>query len=95
MSFIEILWSANGVLLPLGVGAAIGMLGLAPPEFRIARYCLIVPTIILVATEFYWLLTTGRPIWWRLIVGLGVGAIVLAGLPESLRWVGERENWRA
>ena len=92
MSFIEILWSVNALLLPLGIGAAIGMISLSPPEFGIARWCLIVPAIVIGATAFLWLLTTDRAGWWRLIVGVSVGAIVLGGLPESLRWVGDREK---
>jgi hypothetical protein len=92
MSVIEILWSINGLLLPFGIGAAIGMVSLSPPEFGIARWCLIVPAIVVGATAFLWLLTTDRPGWWRLIVGVSVGAIALAGLPESLRWVGNREK---
>jgi hypothetical protein len=61
MGLIEILWTVTGVVVPLLLGTAWAMVGLAPPEFWIARGCAGVAAFIFGATALVWLSTSGWP----------------------------------
>jgi hypothetical protein len=45
MGLIEILWTVAGVVVPLLLGTAWAMVGLTPPEFMVARGCVIVAAL--------------------------------------------------
>jgi hypothetical protein len=92
MSLLEILWWGTAAVFPLGIGAAIGLLGLSPPEFIAARVGFSIAAVALAGTSTFWILATDRPAWVRLAVGILAGAVLLAGLPEALRWVTSREK---
>ena len=61
-------------------------------EFHFARGCFALSALLLAGWTLYWLLRTDASISHRVIVGMVIGAVVLAGFPESLRWVASRER---
>ena len=89
---IAIAWGIVGVLAALAVGVGVGMLGLTPSEYTVARYCFWATAIMLGGTGFFWALRTDQPTWWRItaeiLIWIGVGV----GLPECLRWLSHREQ---
>jgi hypothetical protein len=91
MGMVEILWTAVGIIVPVLVGWGASMMGLNPPEFKVARWCFWLSALILAAMTTYWLTTTDQPIAIRIVVGVLVGALIFVGLPETLRWVTARE----
>jgi hypothetical protein len=94
MGLIEILWTVTGVAVPLLLGTAWAMVGLAPPEFWIARIAIILAAIIFCGTALIWLVLLGWPTLGRITVAVALGAVSLVGVSEALRWVNGRETAR-
>lgn len=92
MGLIEILWTLTGVAVPLLLGTAWAMVGLAPPEFWIARIAIILAAMIFCGTALIWLVLLGWPTLGRITVAVALGAVSLVGVSEALRSVNTREN---
>ncbi len=92
MGFIEIIWTATGIVVPLLLGTAWAMVGLNPPEFWIARGCIGFAALIFGATTLTWLAMSEWPPPARIAVGAGLGIIAFIGFSEALRWVNARES---
>jgi hypothetical protein len=84
---MEILWGAVSVAVGILVGAAFSVMGMSPPQFRLARGFFIVSAVILGAMSFLWEVQTDRPALWRIAVGVTLWVVIGVGLPECLRWV--------
>lgn len=43
-----------------------------------------------------WQAATAAPLWWRVLVGVAIGALIFVGLPEALRYTNnrERKSWQ-
>jgi hypothetical protein len=54
MGLIEILWTVTGIVVPLLLGTAWAMIGLTPPEFWIARGCVILAALVFGGTALAW-----------------------------------------
>lgn len=89
MSGIEILWAVTSALVSLliGAGIAFALAGAGAGEFRATRVFIIVAAVVLGAMTVYWLTITERPPLIRVLVGIVVGAAIVAGVPESFRWI--------
>jgi hypothetical protein len=85
---ITILVLAAGVFPTAGYG----VLSVSPADFRAPRVCFYVSAICVGAALALWSLTTVQPFWARALVTGIVGALMLIGLTEGLRWVTGREN---
>ena len=93
MGLIEILWTLTGVAVPLLLGTAWAMVGLAPPEFWIARIAIILAAIIFCGTALIWLVLLGWPALGRISAAVALGALSLVGVSEALQWVNVREQF--
>jgi|SRR6185437_2033401 len=91
MGLIEILWTVAGVLVPLMLGTAWAMLGLSPPEFLIARCCVVAAAAIFIGVSFIWIVMMGWPTMARVVIAVALGAISLVGFSEAFRLINHRE----
>jgi hypothetical protein len=91
MGLVEILWTVAGILVPLLLGTAWAMIGLTPPEFWIARGCIILAAIIFAGVSLFWVVQSPWPNTARAIMAAVLGAVTLIVFSEALRWVNVRE----
>lgn len=91
MSAIEIAWTVTGMLVSVMVGIGLAAVGYNPPEFRLARRCFWLSSVLLGGMAIVWHVQTGHSLLWRVVVSGLIGAAILILLPESLRWVARRE----
>jgi hypothetical protein len=91
MGLIEIVWGVTGVVVPLLLGTAWAMIGLAPPEMTVARVCVGLSAALFIATTLFWLVAMDKPPAARVIIAAVLGALSLIGFSESLRLIGSRE----
>jgi hypothetical protein len=89
---MEISWAIIGVILGILIGAGVGMLGLSPPEFIVARACFLISAVLLGAMSFVWQIHTNQPTWWRITAGVALWLCIGIGLPESMRLVSRRQS---
>lgn len=91
MSPIEIAWTVVGIIVPILIGAGLTFAGLAPPEFKRARFCFIFAALVLGGMEIVWYTQTGFAFVWRVGIASLICLTIGIGLPETLRWVHRRE----
>lgn len=89
---MEIAWTIIGIVVPVLIGVGLSMIGLNPPEFKIARGCFWVSAIMLGGMNTVWDIKTDLPAWWRILAGALIWILIGVGLPEGLRWVTRRER---
>jgi asparagine N-glycosylation enzyme membrane subunit Stt3 len=89
---MEIAWTVVAVIVPLLVGVAMNLIGMTPAHFRAAKVCFITAAVLLGGMSIVWDSLTPKPFWFRLAVGISVGAIIGVGLPESIRWIAARKR---
>jgi|SRR6185437_4845710 membrane protein implicated in regulation of membrane protease activity len=92
MGLIEILWTVTGVLVPLLLGTAWAMLGLSPPEFLIARCCVVAAAAVFIGVSFIWTVMMGWPTPARIAIAVVLGAVSLVGFSEAFRFINNRES---
>ena len=78
--------------MPTLLGMGYACVGFSPPEFKRARICFYLAAMILGSVEVVWYMQSGWSFWWRVAVATAICLIVGIGLPETLRWVGRREQ---
>jgi hypothetical protein len=91
LSPIEIAWTVVGIIVPLLIGVGLTFAGLAPPEFKRARFCFIFAALLLGGMEIVWYTQTGFAFVWRVGIASLICLTIGIGLPETLRWVHRRE----
>jgi hypothetical protein len=91
LSPIEIAWTVVGIIVPILIGAGLTFAGLAPPEFKRARFCFIFTALVLGGMEIVWYTQTGFAFVWRVGIASLICLTIGIGLPETLRWVHRRE----
>jgi hypothetical protein len=91
VSPMEIAWTVVGIAVPAAISLGYTFVGLTPPEFRRARICFIGAAVALGGMEIVWYTQTGYPFVWRVIVATLICLTIGIGLPETLRWVRNRE----
>jgi hypothetical protein len=91
---MELIWVIVSVVTPLFVGTGItfAMSDSSPGEFLFAKGCFVFSSLLLLVWTLFWLFQTESGSVHRVIVGCLVGALVVSGVPESLRWVGLRQK---
>lgn len=89
---METAWTIIGVIFGIVIGAGVGMLGLTPPEFIMARACLLISAVMLGTMSLVWQFHTSQPTWWRISAGVALWLCIGIGLPESMRWVSRRQS---
>jgi hypothetical protein len=92
MEFIPFIWLVLSLGLPSAMGAGGSVMGMAPPQYNIARACFCVAAMFAAGITIMFGLTV--PVHWIVrIVGVGLlGAATAIGLVESLRWVTRNER---
>jgi hypothetical protein len=91
MSAIEIAWTVVGIIVSIGITAGFAVIGLAPPEFKLARISFWGSSIILAGMDIVWGTETEHSFMWRAIVSGLIGATIFVLLPEGLRLIHRRE----
>lgn len=91
MSAIEIAWTVVGIIVSIVISAGFAVIGLAPPEFKLARICFWGSSIILAGMDIVWGTQTEHSFMWRAIVSGLIGATIFVLLPEGLRLIHRRE----
>ena len=91
MSAIEIAWTVVGIIVSIAIGAGFAVIGLAPPEFKVARICFWGSSVILAGMDIVWSIQTEHSFMWRAIVSGLIGASIFVFLPEGLRLIHRRE----
>lgn len=81
-----------GIIVSLGISIGFALVGLAPPEFKVARICFWGSALMLGGMELVWATGTEHSILWRIIVGGLIGAAIFILLPEGLRLIHKRES---
>jgi hypothetical protein len=89
---MELAWTVVGILVPFLVGAAMNLVGMTPAHFRAARACFVLSAILLGGMSVMWQVTTMQPLWFRMVTGGSIGALIGIGVPEGFRWVGHRQT---
>lgn len=85
MGFGDLLWTIgifiSGCLFTFGVARTSEL------EFTAARNCFWLAPIPIAISDIWWEMTTKQPLWARLVISGVLGAVLLIGLGESLRWL--------
>ena len=85
-------WPFLGVFVPLLIGIGVGVMGLTPPEYLLAKACFTVSALIVLAKVGSWLIAADSPTLHRIFLCFFLfGAVGVAWL-ESWRWVTVREG---
>jgi hypothetical protein len=92
MGIIEILWTATGVIVPLLLGTAWAMVGLTPPEFWIARGCVILAALFFGGTTLAWATNSEWSPAARILIAFFVAGVGLVAFSESIHWINGRDN---
>ena len=88
---MEYLYWLSVLIVPGLPALGLGLMGLSPPEFGLARTCFIVAAVWTMAVGSVWLWKADTDQSIRVVAGILIGAIVFVGLPELLRRIGRRE----
>ncbi len=88
MELIDIALGIGGVVSSTLYGAGLTQMN---SEFAAARKCFLAAPIPLVLCSTWWTVMTDQPYWMRLASSGAVGAVLLIGITESLRWVRIKE----
>ena|ERR1700688_1919337 len=89
MGPIDILLSVAFPLL-FGTGVALVTAGNGTPEFLASRICFVLAAADVASLTIWWLYNTENSSW-KMILGATVGAIVIVGLAQMLKWADSRE----
>jgi hypothetical protein len=87
-----IAWTITGVIVGILISAGVGMLGLNPPEFTVARACFLISAVLLGVMSLVWQIHTNQPTWWRITAGVALWLCIGIGIPETIRWVSRRQS---
>ncbi len=81
-----------GVVFPilLSAGLALALASVSHTAYWIAKVCFCVAALDLAGLTVWWLYTT-ESVAWKTMVGAALGLIIVATLPEVLRWVDRNE----
>lgn len=85
-------WSTAIAVVSVLIGAGVGVIGMTPAHFRAARACFVLSAILLGGMTIVSVGLSSQPFWVRITISGLVGATMLIGLTESLRWVANREQ---
>jgi hypothetical protein len=87
-----ITWPVVSAIAILAVGIAVGVLSMTPPDFIIAKACLVFSAVILLAKVIHWLINARASRVEQMILSFLIFGLVGVGLVEALRWVGKRQQ---
>src|ERR1700735_4273919 len=88
---MEIVWGVVSVVVSVLVGAGFSVMGLSPPEFKLAKLFFGLSAFSLGVTDLIWHVETTRPVWWQVTVGGMVWSAVLVGFPLTWSWINKRQ----
>src|ERR1044071_1698035 len=86
MSGIAIAWTVVSIVVVAAVGWAVGVMGIATPDYSQARVAFTLAAVTLAVMTAAWAVRSDEPTWWRTVASVLVGITVFVAYPEAMRW---------
>lgn len=86
------LYGAAAFLIGLLVTAGLALITIDQPPYLAIRACFIASAALSLFVVAYWATKSDEPQWLRVALSLIAGATVMVVIPETLRWLSEREG---